>query len=294
MTTFVNEKILEKTDSLPNGKFPDGQPHISFDCVPNSNTPLRCRIVTPEDLFKVGLAVEILKSHKCEINLEILYLMGSRMDRRISDKEPHTLKSVCDTINSWNVDSVRVFQPHSRSTIDLLKNYDEHYDCFAEESFYDMAAMKAMVYFGYGGIDCTLNSEMRNYLRASKISFVFPDEGAMKRYSKGILLKWWPNANLVVLSKDREERTGEIKGMKVVEGVPRDTCLIIDDLCDGGATFKGAAACLKSTAINVGLIVAHGIFSKGLPIEGIDWVGTTNSYTDENTHKANYFFKFVN
>ena len=131
-------------------------------------------------------------------------------------------------------------------------------------------------------------------LRASRISIVFPDEGALKRYSKNKFVSWWNNADIVTLSKDREERTGVIKGTKIVNGYINKTCVIIDDLCDGGATFKGASKVLKENgADKVGLIVAHGIFSKGLPIEGIDWIGTTNSYTEERLPLINYFHKFT-
>ena len=55
--------------------------------------------------------------------------------------------------------------------------------------------------------------------------------------------------------------------------------LIVDDICDGGATFVGLAKELRAAgAKKVYLYVTHGIFSKGLPLEGIDKVFTTDSY----------------
>lgn len=294
MSTFLNQ---DDCNDINVSGFPDGQPHLKILSISGEERTIRCRITNPTDLVRVGLAVEVLKSHRFKVKLEILYLMGGRMDRRISDREPYTLKVVCNTVNAYAADSVRVFAPHSKTTVDLLNNYDEHFDCFAEESFYDMAAMKAVValsdkfdyYKDEGAV--VLDAEMRNLVRQQPISFIFPDEGAMKRYSKGNLLKWWSNANLVTLTKDRELSTGKIKGMKIVDGVQRDICIIIDDLCDGGATFQGAAECLKPGASKVGLIVAHGIFSKGLPIKGVDWVGTTNSFRNENVG-ADYFYEY--
>ena len=65
------------------------------------------------------------------------------------------------------------------------------------------------------------------------------------------------------------------------------TCVIVDDICDGGGTFLGLATELK--AKNAGeliLIVTHGIFSKGLEslTSVFDKIYSTNSFSDfENT-----------
>lgn len=57
------------------------------------------------------------------------------------------------------------------------------------------------------------------------------------------------------------------------------TCFIVDDICDGGGTFIGTAAMLKSKgAAKVVLIVSHGIFSKGERLEGIDEIFSTDSF----------------
>jgi ribose-phosphate pyrophosphokinase len=58
--------------------------------------------------------------------------------------------------------------------------------------------------------------------------------------------------------------------------------LIVDDICDGGATFIRAARALRAIEpdVEVGLCVTHGIFSKGrqhLLDNGIDKIYTTNS-----------------
>jgi len=43
--------------------------------------------------------------------------------------------------------------------------------------------------------------------------------------------------------------------------------LIVDDICDGGATFNQAAQILKEKgAVNLYLYVTHGIFIKGLDL----------------------------
>jgi ribose-phosphate pyrophosphokinase len=55
----------------------------------------------------------------------------------------------------------------------------------------------------------------------------------------------------------------------------------VDDICDGGGTFIGLAALLKShNAGHIVLIVSHGIFSKGFDLAHIDAIYTTNSFKD--------------
>ena len=57
------------------------------------------------------------------------------------------------------------------------------------------------------------------------------------------------------------------------------TCFIVDDICDGGGTFAGTARMLKGKgAAKVVLIVSHGIFSKGIKIDFVDDIYTTDSY----------------
>ena len=55
--------------------------------------------------------------------------------------------------------------------------------------------------------------------------------------------------------------------------------LIVDDICDGGGTFSGIAQVLRANgAEKIYLCVTHGIFSKGIEINGIDEIFTTDSY----------------
>jgi ribose-phosphate pyrophosphokinase len=61
--------------------------------------------------------------------------------------------------------------------------------------------------------------------------------------------------------------------------------LIVDDLCDGGGTFTAhASVLLAAGATAVDLYVTHGIFSKGLPLDHIDRVFTTDSYRRRGTY----------
>jgi ribose-phosphate pyrophosphokinase len=83
-------------------------------------------------------------------------------------------------------------------------------------------------------------------------------------------------------------KTGKLSGFKVfADDLKGKTCVIVDDICDGGGTFLGLAKELKDKSCGkLILIVTHGIFSKGLEklTEVFDEVFSTNSFSDfENT-----------
>ena len=106
----------------------------------------------------------------------------------------------------------------------------------------------------------------------------FPDEGARKRYPH---LHKHPH---VYFNKVRNPSTGEIEKHELVlnnQDLSGKSILIVDDLCDGGATFTGAAIELKKHGPGViDLCVSHGLFSKGreaLHSNGINQIYTTNS-----------------
>lgn len=101
----------------------------------------------------------------------------------------------------------------------------------------------------------------------------FPDEGASKRGYETFY------CDKIILDKDRDQLTGEIKGLKFLSGVdpkelPNTSILIIDDICDGGRTFIEACKLLKGAgAKEVCLYTTHGIYSKGTKVlfdAGID------------------------
>ena len=90
----------------------------------------------------------------------------------------------------------------------------------------------------------------------------FPDAGAVARYQYKLGL---PNEMVVTGYKRRDQETGEII-MSAIDGqVCENNILIIDDICDGGATFCRLAQDLKRLGANrIHLYVTHGLFTKGL------------------------------
>ena len=107
---------------------------------------------------------------------------------------------------------------------------------------------------------------------------VFPDAGAEVRYGETFATK--PTA---VGRKVRDQATGWIKSYELVTDVDiYGRVLVVDDLCDGGATFNILAESLKEhkDIDEVDLWVTHGVFSKGLSelADNYGHVHTTDSY----------------
>jgi len=92
----------------------------------------------------------------------------------------------------------------------------------------------------------------------------YPDKGAKSRYESLPILEDFPNCSF---TKDRDQETGHIKRLYLNElvEVSGHDILIVDDLCDGGMTFKLTAERLLELGANsVGLYTTHGIYSKGV------------------------------
>lgn len=147
-------------------------------------------------------------------------------------------------------ESVHVLEPHSYRVQDLIK--------------------------GYWGDIATPVPDFRGYLK------VYPDRGALQRYSGN------PTEN-VICSKVRDPRTGQLSGFKienpeVIEGNQDLPLVVIDDLCDGGGTFKGIAQLLESHYPNRDRViyVTHMVNPKGIATlsENYKEVYFTNSYRD--------------
>lgn len=128
---------------------------------------------------------------------------------------------------------------------------------------------------------------------------VFPDAGARKRYPyldgfKCITFEF---------EKARDQATGNLTSHQLSKDVymPEGRYLMVDDLCDGGATFLSIASQIRARVPDavIGLAVTHGLFSKGKEIfreQGIQLFYTDtlipsgNSLADEE-HLQHELFK---
>ena len=94
--------------------FPDGETHIKFTTDIDRKKEYRviCRITNPTDLFELMQVGNILNRLSVYWELDILYLMGMRMDRVISFNEAFSLEVVANMINSLNISKIGIYHPH--------------------------------------------------------------------------------------------------------------------------------------------------------------------------------------
>jgi ribose-phosphate pyrophosphokinase len=263
---YLNLINPNKTDiPFQHFTFPDGQPHLKID-VTRTTSPchegvtILSRIANPSDLFTVLIAKDALESIGFEsISLTISYLMAARMDRQMTEGEPFSLRVLATMLNQVGFKSIKIFDPHSDvSTALLLRSKAISNEVFVK--------------------DCIADFNKKN--ETDDYWLISPDAGALKKIHK---VAQFVNAPRVAeCMKMRDVKTGNLSSFKTMESdFEGKTCFIVDDICDGGGTFIGLAALLKShNAGHIVLIVSHGIFSKGFELAHIDAIYTTNSFKD--------------
>jgi ribose-phosphate pyrophosphokinase len=231
--------------------FPDGQPHFKLETEDEldgrGDITVETAIRNPQELFEVLQVKDVLGNLGYHVGLDVRYLLGARMDRAIDAYQPFTLQVVARLLNGAGFTKVRILDAHSETATRLIRNSENV-------------------------LPFNVAKQLPNMI------FVCPDKGAVDRVLK---LSDSVGRPTLFCSKVRDMQTGALSGFRVdspVTGYGRDV-LIVDDICDGGGTFVGLAKELRKVgAKSVSLFVTHGIFSKGLPLEGIDRVFTTDSY----------------
>lgn len=178
------------------------------------------------------------------IALHMPYMPYARQDKPIDNNLTFSLYVFASLINSLSFNLVSTVDVHNpRETKKLIKNFVS----------YDVLTIQQNL-VGLIQPDC----------------IVYPDAGAYERYTAVSLGK-----KKITYNKYRHGGTGainhheiEVASLGIVNSLPKEgpKFLIIDDICDGGATFISIANDLNARFINpeISLFVTHGIFSKGL------------------------------
>lgn len=243
--------------------FPGGEPHIKLDyIVPKKDMQITIthRIQSFNDIGLLLIAVDAVRRtfNPKKLKLFLPYFPGARQDRIMVSGEAFTLKVYANLINSLNFDKVYILDPHSDVTpalIDNVKVLSNHF--FIQKCIFNIGR--------------TTNSIP---------VIVSPDAGANKKIKE--LAMFIGGVKVVKCDKTRDVDTGRITGFEAyTDDLKGQSCLIVDDICDGGGTFNGLAAELKNKgAGKLYLAVSHGIFSKGFVDlnKNFDGIYTTDSY----------------
>lgn len=231
MITIGNGKEIVRPQ-----KFPDGTMRLNLSNIYYEQTEIQWAYDNDEEMVVLFYLVNHLRANVPDIKLTLSlpYLPNARMDR-VHDKktEVFTLKHFASFINSLNFFAVRVLDVHSDVAAALIN----HIDIEMPTRYIDRVVDKI--------------KEKHSF---NQLLLFYPDEGAMKRYSK---LTNHPYAFGV---KQREWETGNIIGLDVINGdsVKDKAILIIDDICSKGKTFYYSAKRLMELgARNIYLYITH-------------------------------------
>lgn len=247
--------------------FPGGEVHIAVNESFADHIPQMIRITahlrSPADQMALFMLTDaIRRACRAPIHLHMPYVPYARQDRVCNPGEALAAKVFCQMINAQGYESVIIFDPHSDVVPALLD--------------------RVVVKDAAEAIDHVLEWPVF----ANGVTFIAPDAGAQKRVLK--LAKRFGVDSVVCADKVRDTKTGEVRGIAINGVFPAGMpALVIDDICDGGATF---VALSEQVAVNQSLdaplylYVSHGIFSKGVGhvaehynhvFAGYNWTGET-------------------
>jgi ribose-phosphate pyrophosphokinase len=214
--------------------YPGGEPLVVF---PHSGDVERV-LLRPASMLSFVAAmfwVDALVERGHQVpELVLPFVPGARQDRlNPAGDYLFTAKSVAKMINARNFSRVTVVDPHSEVTPALIDRCHVIHvaDLFPTRSRYD--------------------------------AVISPDAGAEKRALGVAKLLGVP---LVHAWKTRNVKNGGINGSGIESSNigPGRHALVVDDICDGGATFVGLGEVLKESAWTADLFVTHGVFSMGV------------------------------
>jgi ribose-phosphate pyrophosphokinase len=214
--------------------FPDNQPHVNIPGIEKGDeVKLVCAITDSLKMMHLLQASNALDHLGVKKKVLVIpYLMAARYDRLMLPGDSFDLELVAGLINSCGFETVFLWDVHSEMATRLIKNSVN-----------------------------VKNKQMVEEYRQPGAVLICPDAGASKKV--GEYLEWNKNLEeIVYCNKKRDLATGRLTlQVSDPEKCANRNCVIIDDICDGGATFLAIAEQVKPKHLT--LIVTHGIFSKG-------------------------------
>lgn len=220
--------------------FPDGTSqmwHLPEELLKQYFVTVHWVLDTEAEFMHLAQLKMLLDSNSIVAVLELPYLPYARQDKSIQNDATFAFIPFLKMLNALDFHRVIVLDPHNIELAKKIRNVE-------------------------------LRSPKERILKLCKDlevhALVYPDGGALDRYCGDL---WNATKGIVVANKQRDPSSGHITGMEITQfaGPGEGSYLIVDDICDGGATFVMLAELLKkNSAREINLFVTHGIFSKGL------------------------------
>lgn len=264
----VNGEIFSP-DTFHNGETIYKIPNVNAD-----TNEVELAFETDADITKVLFATHYIrdKQPKSELNLKMLYIPYSRMDREIPEGcQLFSMKYFMKIINACNFDSIVALDPHSNVSEDLLDRL----------------------------LEVDLVQYVERVVERFKPDYIFyPDKGANEKYTKILSSINVPHF-YGTKKRDLANRGKIIEDRYELHNAPElmnKNILIVDDLVSlGGTAFVAGKTLKQYGACRVALYVSHcenGVFYgkllKGDPDSGfkaVDKVYTAATTPLEMTHE---------
>lgn len=269
-------KITNHKDLFQENDYEWGEPQLRTD------VQIKARLNNFKDLELIICATKSLRQLEIvNITLYVPYFLGSRSDRKFEEGSNNYLKDViCPIINSLKFESVTVLDPHSDVLEACLNN-------FKKVDNFSLVKWALNTY--------QFDNKKKSGSYYEDFILISPDAGANKKIFK-VAEQIGYTGDIITCSKSRDV-DGKLSKTEVPlwdwnddgETIYKNNCnnkdfIIIDDICDGGATFINIAKEIKNNLdkSKIYLIITHGIFSKGFKElnKYFDGIYCTNSYRD--------------
>lgn len=185
------------------------------------------------EFMQLAQLKHLLVQYNFKATLRLPYLPYGRQDKEVSNEATFALRTFAKLLNGLHFDEVIIHDPHSVIALKLIHN---------SSAAYPMGQVYRVIEENNIDVLC------------------YPDKGAVSKYSK-----IYEYHDHIYGEKVRDQLTGNITSYELFGDPSGQNVLILDDICDGGATFKLLAKdLLAKGAKSVLLFVSHGIFSKGV------------------------------
>lgn len=235
--------------------YPDSQTHLILEEEMNRREKLEVytRLSNLNDLWILMQLSDICKRQGILIDsIHVSYLFAARTDRLFSFNEALDLELVRRCLLDTNARIIEVLEPHSGR---ILSNYPAFY------SPYTSIIPKAFDF------DPPTSSQI-----------LFPDEGAKERYLSSYRRFEKITATKRRIAKNQLEITLDTSNISYDRPI-----YVVDDLCDGGGTFRAIYHALRSNSFeDFHLVVCHAIQKEALITLSAMYktITISNSYKD--------------
>ena len=302
---LINGKPLEVDNIFSGGELNIRLPDL--DLKVGDEVVISYRSKDPNDIFKLGLIISALRDNwgwaNPKISVDMHYLPYARQDRVCKFKEPFSLKFVIEYLKFLDI-PIFVTDVHSEEAGKLVRQQS------AKITFYDFIGSNPFI----RGL---IESDLTDLNFDNRLVKIAPDKGAKDRVRKYVqsystrdisnvdnipqhivrynkFAKIYNRAPTLVANKTRSDGK-VIQELEIPEdlSLEKKDILIVDDICDGGATFIELAKIIKPmNPRSMTLFVTHGIFRNGTDClfeAGFDRVITTDSLPQiQQNHKGEF------